>query len=113
MDILVNAFGNALVDPLRPPSERNPVLSLFGYMLFGLILGGISLLIFPHYLLTTPQYRLANLFGSSLASGLVMTSIGTWKKKKGKIALPLDSFWYGFTFALFFALIRYCFCTLT
>ena len=110
-NLLVSFFSNAFADTLRQPSERNPALSLIGYILFGIVLGAISLWIFPHYLLSTPQFRIANLIGSSLTTGWVMSSIGTWKKKRGKLPLPLDSFWYGFTFAFFFALIRLCLCT--
>lgn len=110
-EMIVSFFTNALADPLRPASERTPFLSFVAFMLFGLILGGISLLVFPHYFITAPYLRLPNLFGSSLLAGLAIAEIGKWKQKHGKPVGRLDSFSYGFVFTFSLALIRYIFCT--
>ena len=54
-ELIANFVAKALADPLRPATERDPFYAFFGYVFFGLILGGLSLLIFPHYFITTPH----------------------------------------------------------
>jgi len=110
-ELIADFVTKALADPLRPATERDPFYAFFGYMFFGMILGGLSLLIFPHYFITMPHLRLLNLIGSSLLAGLAISFIGRWKQKRGKRVIRLDTFAYGFVFAFSLAIIRFGFCT--
>jgi hypothetical protein len=112
-ELIANFVARALADPLRPATERDPFYAFFGYIFFGLILGGLSLLVFPHYFITIPHLRVLNLIGSSLLAGLAISFIGRWKQRRGKRVIRLDTFAYGFVFAFSLALIRFSFCTST
>lgn len=90
---------------LRRPTS--PTLATVGFVLWGAIAGGISLLVFPHSPISNPDYRMVNLIVTPLVAGLVMTLIGRKRSKAGMTIVALDRFAYAFTFAFFMAVIRF------
>jgi len=80
-----------------------------GYTLFGAIVGGLSLLVFPDLLLDDKSHSIANIIITPILGGLMMMSIGLIKRRKHKMIIRLDSFLYGYIFALMMALVRYVF----
>jgi hypothetical protein len=95
---------------------RNPVFAFIGYALLGVIVGALSLLIFPRPLMRSASFRGINLHGiglliSPVLAGLVMSAIGSLRRKRGMSVIRLDSFGYGFIFAFGMALIRFLFTT--
>lgn len=68
---------------------------------------GVSLLLVPELFIKSPWLRLANLGLTPLASGAVMGTIGSWRTRRQKPVLRLETFGYGFCFALTMALIRF------
>lgn len=114
-EIILQAFGEALVElglhslaePFRKPP--NPYLAAFGYVLFGSIFGGISLLVLPDHLTSAGPIRIVNLIITPIVVGLCMVAIGAWRKRRGDTILRIDKFFYGYLFALSFALIRFQF----
>lgn len=111
-EFLLQAFGEALVElglhSLAEPFQRapNPWLAAVGYTLFGAALGGLSLLVFPSYLVP-PPWRLANLFLTPFAVGGLMVAMGAWRARRGEDVLRIDRFLYGFLFAAALAAVRY------
>ena len=97
---------HSLAEPFRRPP--NPWLAAIGYALFGAILGGISLLVFPNNLVPE-AWRVANLVATPIAVGAIMTLMGAWRARRGQQVLRIDRFAYGYLFALFIALIRFYF----
>lgn len=94
--------------------DRNPIFAFIGYALLGVIVGFISLLIFPRPLIRSASFRGINLHGiglliSPLLAGLVMSLIGSLRRKRGMSVIRLDSFGYGFIFAFGMSLIRFLF----
>lgn len=89
----------------RPP---NPWLASLGYALFGAILGGLSLLVFPNNLVPE-AFRVANLVLTPLAVGGVMVAMGAWRARRGEPVLRIDKFAYGYLFAMSLALVRFFF----
>jgi hypothetical protein len=87
--------------------KPNPVLAAIGYGFFGAILGGVSLLLFPHPFIVIAFTRIVNLVVTPIVVGLVMASLGTWKLRRKKVVFRIDRFSYGYLFALSFALVRY------
>ena len=79
-----------------------------GYTLFGAILGGLSLLVFPDNLVPE-AWRIANLVLTPLAVGAMMAGMGVWRARRGQPVLRIDRFAYGYLFALSLALIRFFF----
>ncbi len=117
LEVLVQFFGELLVEfglQIRSKNAspvKNPVLAAFGYLLCGAIIGGISLIFFPHAVLDNPGIRLANLILTPIAAGLLMTFVGAIRRRKGQSVIRLDTFSYGFVFAFGMALIRFLFAT--
>lgn len=105
-EALVEIGFHALAAPFRRPP--NPWLAGIGYALLGATLGGISLLAFPDNLVPG-AWRVANLVATPIAVGAVMALLGAWRARRGQQVLRIDRFAYGYLFALFIALVRFCF----
>lgn len=83
-------------------------MAAVGYTLFGAILGGLSLLVFPNNLIPH-AWRVANLIATPIAVGGVMALMGTWRARRGEPVYRINRFAYGYVFALSMALIRFHF----
>ena len=88
--------------------EPNPVLALIGYLLLGLMAGGLSLLVAPQ-LLIAENLRVANLAFSPVLAGLAMMALGAWRARRGDALARIDRFLYGYCFALCIAIVRFRF----
>jgi hypothetical protein len=87
----------------------SPVLAATGYLLLGAGFGAVSVLFLPHPLVHPSGFHGISLVVSPLITGLIMSQIGILRRRKGKDSLQIESFGYGFTFALGVALIRFFF----
>lgn len=96
----------AVAEPFSKPP--NPYVAACGYAIFGLLAGGLSLLLLPHHLVGA-GWRWANLLVTPLAAGLLMSLLGAWRAGRGQALLRIDRFAYGFLFALALALVRFRF----
>ena len=111
-ELLLQAVGEALVEiglhsmaaPFRRPP--NPWLAALGYAIFGAILGGVSVLVFPHHFVP-PPWRVLNLLLTPLLVGVFMAGMGAWRARRGQPTLLIDRFMYGYLFALPFGLVRF------
>lgn len=86
-----------------------PFIAFVAYGSFGVIAGGISLALFPHPLVHPSRIHGISLIISPLLTGLVMWCIGHMQRRRGKDTARIESFTYGFAFALGMALIRFFF----
>jgi hypothetical protein len=98
---------SSLAETFKQPP--NPWLAALGFLLFGAIAGGLSLLVFPSNLTPAGLPRVANLIFTPLLVGLCMSAIGAWRSKRGNLVLRIDKFWYGYCLALALALVRFRF----
>jgi hypothetical protein len=89
--------------------DRNPVFAGIGYALLGSIAGVVSLLIFPEALARSEKFHGIGLLISPVLAGLAMAGFGWLLERSGKRRLRLDSFVYGFIFAMPMALVRFYF----
>lgn len=90
--------------PTEPPAPWKLVL---GYIVLGLVVGGISLLIVPGSFLHSEKLRIANLVLAPIASGFAMVFIGKLRIRRGQTLLAVDRFSYGFIFAFAMAAVRF------
>lgn len=104
-ELLAEIGVHSMADTLKKP--RNPVLSGIGFLLWGALAGGISLIVLPHSAITNPVLRKANVLVTPLAVGTVMMLIGRRRGRLGQTLVRLDRFGYAFAFALAMALVRY------
>jgi hypothetical protein len=82
---------------------------IFVHGLFGGGLGWLSTKIAPQLLLPNPGLRFANLLVAPAIAGGVSYLIAKVAKNRGYSWNPLEHFWHGFTFALFFGSARFAF----
>lgn len=80
---------------------------MIGYGIFGAIVGAISLWLLPALFISVEWLRIVNLMATPLVAGLMMERLGAWREKKDQETIRLDTFAYGFIFALAMALIRF------
>jgi hypothetical protein len=98
---------HSLKETFRRPG--NPVLSAIGFFLWGLLAGGISLLLMPRSFIANPGLRVLNLVITPLAAGGIMMLIGKLRERRGQILVSLDRFGYAYIFAFAMAAVRYAF----
>lgn len=98
---------HSIAEPFR--KKPNPWMAAFGYLVFGAVLGGLSLLVFPDYLMANKSLRVVNAALSPIAAGLSMAAMGAWRARRGQAVLRIDKFSYGYLFALGLGLVRFWF----
>lgn len=113
-EMLVQIIGEALFELgirgvremfRRPPPS--PALAAVGYAILGAIAGAISLWLFPGLFIKSGWARWLNLLLTPIAAGAAMAGIGRLRRKKGQAIIRLDTFAYGFLFALAMAAVRF------
>lgn len=108
-DLLVELGARSLGETIASRDERNPILAGLGYALLGLIAGGLSLLIFPEAIARSERFHGINVLVAPAMAGLGMAGLGWLLERSGKRRLRIDSFLYGFIFALPMSLVRFYF----
>lgn len=122
IELLVEFFGELLLQGLfevlaeiglhlfrKPDGGANPSawLRAIGYVLLGLLAGGLSLWLHPQSFIHSTIGRLGNLLLAPVAMGLAMAVVGAWRQKRGQQTLGIDHFAYGYAFALAMSLVRF------
>lgn len=122
IELLVEVFGELLLQLLfealaeiglhvfrKPGGDANPSawLRAAGYVLLGLLAGGLSLWLHPQSFIHSTAGRLGNLLLAPVAVGLGMSILGAWRRQRGQQTLGLDHFAYGYVFALAMSLVRF------
>jgi len=111
MDLVSRALLN-LFTGLSKAIQDSRVLTSFMYGLLGVLAGGLSLLLLPHRLIHrehTFGFHGISLLISPFIAGLVLSSVGAVMRRWGKKVTPVQTFGYGFAFALGMAVIRLSF----
>jgi hypothetical protein len=105
VDLMVRSTRN-----LRAESKPiGPVLAAVGYLSLGSGLGLLSIFLLPHALIPRSRFHGVSLVVSPVLTGLVMWQVGWSLRRQGKDSVQIESFGYGFTFALGVAMIRFFF----
>lgn len=113
-ELFVQTIGHALVElgfhSLAEPLRRSPspLLSAIGFITFGAICGGLSLIAFSLHFMS-PPWRILNLIVTPLVVGGMMSLMGNWRASQGGNLIRFNQFVYGYLFALSFAMIRFLF----
>jgi hypothetical protein len=102
-------IGRSVAEPFRREKPINPWLAAIGYLIFGAAAGGLSLLFIPTLLISNTDLRMVNIILTPLLMGLLMSQLGQWRRKHDMTTIRLDTFLYGFLFALSMAAVRLAF----
>lgn len=109
LQLLVELGARSLVAPFRREGTLHPGYSAAGYVFFGALMGGLSLLVFPDLFVRSKVGRVANLVLTPLLSGAAMAGLRLLRERRGKTTILLDRFAYGFLFALAMGGVRFAF----
>ena len=88
---------------------ENPITAFLVYLFWGMVTGGFSLLFLPHRIVHRSRVPGISLIASPVLVGLLMSFTGSMLRKRGKSTVRIESFAYGFAFALGIAIIRFWF----
>jgi hypothetical protein len=109
LETIVALIARSIRSVFTQPIAIDPILAAIGYLLLGISFGTVSLHFFPHPLVHTSRFHGISLMLSPAITGFVMSQVGVLLRLKGKRAVRIESFGYGFTFALGLAIIRFFF----
>jgi hypothetical protein len=109
VEALVALIVRSIRNAFQETNAINPILATIGYMLLGSAFGIASVPLFPHPFFQPSKLHGISLVISPIITGLVMSQVGIMLRRKGKQAVRIESFGYGFTFALGLAIIRFIF----
>lgn len=98
-----------LKEVFEPTEMQNSYLASIGHAMFGLALGGLSLVFFPHRLAHPSKIHGASLIISPVIAGALLSWTGALLRKRDKRTMQIESFGYGFVFAFGIALVRFLF----
>ena len=109
VDVVSAAFLD-LFTGLKEAIQGSRVLTGFMYGLLGMLTGALSLLVLPHRVVHRERpfgFHGISLLISPIIAGLVLSCVGGVMRKWGKKVTPVETFGYGFAFALGMAVIRF------
>ena len=106
-ELIAEWIGRSVKEPFRRPKPVHPGLAVVGYGIFGALAGSISLWVLPSLFISADWLRVLNLVATPLVAGLMMERLGAWREQRNQATIRLDTFAYGFVFALAMALVRY------
>ena len=111
LEVALGALAGLLSRLLRRFSvsvrRGNPVTATVVFTLVGVAFGFLTVWMFPHPLVHPSRFHGISLLISPLLTGLVMAWIGRAWRRRGRASVRIESFGYGFTFALAMALVRF------
>jgi hypothetical protein len=105
-ELLAEWGVRSLAEPFRRPEPASPLMAATGYLIYGAIAGAFSLLL-PEMFVIAKSLRLANLVITPIACGFMMAWVGRLRERNGAKTVRLDTFLYGYLFALSMAVVRY------
>ena len=122
-EVIQPRVGEGRIEDSRPPRFANIVGAVFlgaatiAYLVglnaiglvLGLIVGGLSVLIFPHPLTHRSRIPGISLIAGPLITGVLMWATGALLRSQDKKSTRMESFGYASTFAFAMALVRFIF----
>lgn len=108
LEFLVQVVGGILLDLILHTSSRVPRLSkssnalhtAFLFFVVGCAIGGFSVWLFPQAFIRSSTLHGMSLVITPTIAGLVMSAIGWFRLRTGKLVVHLESFSYGFILSL-------------
>ena len=107
--VLLDLLERLLGRELDEAAFKNTLFSTLGYGLLGVSMGWLSLLFFPQHIVRHSHIPGISLLLSPLMTGFMMSLIGSALRRRDKKVTQIESFGYGFAFAMGMALIRFFF----
>ena len=106
-EIVSETLCKSVVHPFRAGHSANPCLAALGTLILGAIVGGVSVLFFPHPLTHPSRIPGLSLLLAPMTTGFLMQTYGSWQRRRGGHPTYLATFWGGAGFALAMAIVRW------
>ncbi len=87
--------------------RASPVVAAVIFGVVGVCFGFLSVWLFPHHLVHPTRVHGISLLISPILTGLLMAQIGRTVRRWGRQSVRIESFSYGFIFALAMGLVRF------
>ncbi len=116
-EVIVEVLGKYLTDYIAGPVwsslKRSKLFEYFttaiGYIIFGSIIGYISMLVFPKIFLKNSSLQLANLLFVPILVAFIVCIFGNWRNKIVLLKIKFEAFSFAYLFAFTVSFIRYYF----
>ena len=108
-EFLTSLIWRGVVAVFDTTEFKNPALACIGYVFLGGVVGGLSLVLFPHPLVHPSRVPGLSVVISPILAGLGMSLVGSTLRKRKKKAMQIESFGHGFAFAFRMAFVRFFF----
>ncbi len=106
-EFIAELIGHSLKEPFRRPWLLHPWFAAIGYAISGALAGWISLWLLPGLFISAHWLRVVNLFLTPFVAGILMALLGSWRQRHEQETIRLDTFFFGFCFALSMAFVRF------
>lgn len=106
LDLIARGVGRLLVGLFE---LRSPAVAWSAYLVLGALTGWLSVFTFPHPIVRPSRVHGISLVVSPVATGALMSAVGSLVRRYGGKVTQIESFWYGFGFAFGMALVRFLF----
>jgi hypothetical protein len=107
MEVAVASIARLFRNISTESTVWNPLATAVGYFLLGLLSGVLSVVVAPHPIVRPSKIHGISLLISPLITGLIMSQIGVWIRRRELRSVRIESFAYGFTFAFGIAIFRF------
>jgi hypothetical protein len=104
---LASLLTRAASKLFKTVSDLNPIATTFALGMLGMLVGFLSVVVYPHPLVHPSRLHGVSVIASPLITGVVMSQLGRLLRNCGKRVMPIESFGYGFVFAFAMALVRF------
>jgi hypothetical protein len=106
-DILIGTPLDALFSQSKRPEPERIAGMCFIWLMMGGAIAGLSLMAFPHTLISIPALRVINLGLAPAVAGLLSQVIARRRARRNSVIVPRKHFWLTLCFTLGFVLIRF------
>lgn len=104
---MVALIVRSLKNVVEESRAIHPILAGFGYLILGVGCGSVSIFLFPHPFVHRSRIHGISVLISPVITGLIMAQAGLIRRRKDMNAVRIESFWYGYAFALGMAFVRF------
>ncbi|MDY7540053.1 hypothetical protein RGU72_17505 [Undibacterium sp. 5I1] len=106
-ELIFELIGHSIKKTFPRFQPIRPLLTTIIYLILGAVAGVISLWFLPTLFISEHWLRIVNLILTPIASGILMSLIGNWRRSHNQELIQLNSFSYGVCFALSMAIVRF------
>lgn len=107
IEVLVELGFHGMGHAGKPDAGPPAWIAAISYLVFGFLVGLLTLGFFPTLFVRAEWLQIANLVVTPLLVAGLMSLLGSWRRKRGQPLVRLDRFAYAYAFALMVSVVRF------